>query len=105
MHRDPARGSADDRPADAWRDLGRATRVVPRSSEIGVISYQLVVFFRPGDELERVTLIVGEWFPSPWDLEVATIAAAFAAIVVAAGRAPPGGNRRWRVVRIHLSRC
>lgn len=68
---------------------------------IGVISYlQLVIYFRPPTELEQFTLIVGEWFPSLWDLEIAAIAAGIAAIVVASGLSPPSANRRWRVARI-----
>jgi hypothetical protein len=98
----PARGEVSDARL-AW---SRALRIISATLLgvavlIGVISYlQLVVYFRPSAELEQFTLIVGDWFPSLWDLEIAAIAAGIAAMVVASGLAPPSANRRWRVARI-----
>jgi hypothetical protein len=53
----------------------------------------------PGAAPTRVTLIIGDWFPTLWDVEIAAIALGISALVVAAMIAPPV-RRRGRMIRI-----
>jgi hypothetical protein len=49
---------------------------------------------------QKVTLIVGDWFPTLWDVEVAAIALGISTLVVAGMISPP--PRRGRVIRIAM---
>lgn len=68
----------------------------------GVLAWSQLAarYGEPGASPMGVTLVIGDWFPNLWELEVVAIAVGISAIVVAAMIAPL--PRRGRAVRIAL---